>query len=104
MQRSTPNFSMHHSKYGLNAGKFFRRRFHRSFVPIVTGARRADAAQLDRDVRTSRNGCDPLAPNLKHFVLLPGVGSDAQRRADVVEHDRHVGKRPRQLGHFTSCG
>jgi hypothetical protein len=69
-------------------------------MPIVTGTQRTDAAQLHDDVGTLGDFDDGVTPNAKNFIALAGIGADAKRRADVVENDRHIRKRPRQIRDF----
>ena len=36
----------------------------------------------------------------QHFVTMPHIGPDTQRRAEMIKHDDGAGCAPRQLNHF----
>src|SRR5262249_30621644 len=49
-------------------------------------------------VRASGQRFDRSGPAREYFLVLPGIGSDADRTTNVVEHDLRIGKSARQVG------
>src|SRR3546814_6796092 len=56
-------------------------------------------AELDEDVAASREFAHRARPVGEHLVATSGVGADADRPADMVQHDRPIRKRTRELEH-----
>ncbi len=50
------------------------------------------------------NSRDPGAPFCKDIVAPAGVTAEANRAADMVEHDRRLGEGARQVGEFAELG
>src|SRR5260370_591503 len=57
----------------------------------------AEPAQLDMHIAAGRPLADPTAPFSEHLVALAGIAAEADRAADMVEHDLRLGKGARQL-------
>jgi hypothetical protein len=57
-----------------------------------------DAADFGHDVAAARQLRDRGSPRLEDLVVLAGVGAEAERAAEVVEDDRRVRERPREVG------
>src|SRR5437899_9510675 len=55
-----------------------------------------EPAELHADVLTTGERPDGGGPAREHFRPLRRIGSDSERAADVVEHDRRVRKRLRE--------
>src|SRR6516225_7204157 len=57
----------------------------------------AEPAELDMDVRAGRQLADLPVPPGENLVPLAGIRAEADRPADMVEHDRCLGKYARQV-------
>ena len=78
-----------------------RRWRKRLLVKIKAANGHAQATELDAHVRTgSRQALDRLAPQQKHLVAFAAVGTNRQRAAGMVEHDRQIRQRLRQVRKF----
>src|SRR4029077_114671 len=69
-------------------------------VEIEAANAHAKATELNVDVGTAGQGLDRRLPVGKHLVSLAGIGANANRSTDVIEHDLGVGKRPCETGKF----
>src|SRR5689334_12968711 len=81
-------------------GELFGRRRQSALVNIETEQTHAEAAELDADVRTLRELANRFAPLLEHFVAPAGVGTDADRSADMIENHRRVRASARERNHL----
>ena len=63
-----------------------------------------EPAELDMDVRAGRQLADLPAPRGEHLVTLAGIRAEADRPADMIEHDRCLGKAVRQVDKFAELG
>src|SRR6516162_6022988 len=67
----------------------------RAVLPAVTVDLHVEPAELHYHVGAARQLVDLCLPVGKHFVRFAGVGADADRSAEMVEHDRRIGERSR---------
>src|SRR5437870_2221507 len=66
-------------------------------VPAVTVHHHLNAAHLGHDVRAPRQFRDGRLPSSEYLIAPPGVLSNPNRSAEMVEDDRRVRKRLRQI-------
>src|ERR1051326_3136587 len=57
----------------------------------------AEPAELHMHIRAAREFCDAVLPLGENVVALAGIGADADRPADMVEHDRRLRKGARLI-------
>ena len=67
-------------------------------MPAVAVHNHLDAAHLCHYVWTSRQFRDRGFPRSEYLIAPPGVRSDSDRPAEVVEYDRRVRKGLREVG------
>jgi hypothetical protein len=97
MQRSTPNSPM----AGLDIGPPHRRQLLRrgrlGTVPgieIEAEEMHGETAELDSDVRPSRQIGHVALPVGEYLVAPAGIDPDRERRADMIEHYRRIRELP----------
>jgi uncharacterized protein YhdP len=85
-------------------GKLLRRWRKRPAMHVEAEQTHAQAAELDVHVRILRQLANGIAPLGEHLVAPPGVGADADRAADMVEHDRRLREGTGEIGEFAELG
>src|SRR5262249_7445502 len=78
-------------------GKLLRARGDRPGMHIKAEETHAKTAKLHMDIRTAAEFDDPAFPFGEDFVALAGIGADADRAADMVQHDLRLRKGPREI-------
>ena len=62
----------------------------------------AKAAKLDVDIGTGASALIDAVHAGKHFSVLTGIGTDADRAAHMIEDDRRFWKGAREIGQFVN--
>ena len=65
-------------------------------LPAVPVDLHVQPAKLGDHVRAARQLVDLRLPGGEHLVLLAGIGTDAERTAEVVENELRIRERPRE--------
>src|SRR5215469_11101469 len=94
---------------GLDIGPPGRRQFlraRRQLTQMMGEAEHphAESAELDVNVGAGCELADPGTPAGEDLIALAGIGAEADRPADMVEHDLRVGKGPRQVHKLSELG
>ena len=71
-----------------------------ALVEVEAVERHDEPAQLGHDVATLGERPDGAAPAGEDLRTPATIGPDAERPAEVIEHDRRVGERPREVRHL----
>jgi len=64
----------------------------------------AEPAELDVQVGAGGQLADTPAPLGEDLAALAGIAAEADRAADMVEHDRGLGKGARQIDELAGAG
>src|SRR5262249_6195095 len=78
-------------------GELLRARRQFAGVHIEAEQPHAEPAELHMHIRAARELRDALLPLAEDLVALAGIGADADRPADMVEHDRRLREGAREI-------